>query len=313
MTILGIESVDYGVDDIGHAEFYRDFGLSEVSASSDCVEFQLEEGSRVRILSEDHPDLPPRFQEGNGVRCVYFGVDSDTSLDAIETELGRDREVVRTNGTVRSVDDAGIPIGFRVWTPTAVSCEPAAVNAPGVANRVNQHRKWFERATPKQLLHSVFRTPDPQKNADFYIERLGFRLSDISRGFGIFVRADGSNTHHNLFFMAGPEVGFDHVCFAVEDVDELMVGANYMQKRGYQSNLGVGRHRIASAIFYYIVNPCGGEAEYGADSDVLDDDWRPREFEPAFGGFGWVGKWPEFLPHEASWDVKIIDSGEETP
>ena len=136
MAILGIESVDYGVDDIAHAQFYRDFGLEEVSASSDCVEFQLAEGSRVRILTEDHPELPARFQEGNGVRCVYFGVDSEASLETIASELGRDREVVRTDGTVRSVDEAGIPIGFRVWQPTAVSSEPSAINAPGVANRV---------------------------------------------------------------------------------------------------------------------------------------------------------------------------------
>lgn len=311
MTILGIESVDYGVDDIAHAQFYRDFGLPEVSATNDGVEFRLAEGSRVRVLPEAHPELPPRYQDGNGVRCVYWGVDSESSLGAIASDLGRDRDVVRTSDAMRSVDEAGIPLGFRVWRPNEVHSAPSATNAPGVANRINQHRKWFERAIPRVLLHAVFRTPDPQKNANFYIERLGFRLSDISRGLGVFIRADGNNSHHNLFFMNGPAPAFDHVCFAVEDIDELMVGANFMQRRGYQSNLGVGRHRIASSLFYYVVNPCGGEAEYGADSDVLDDAWIPREFEPAFGGFGWVGQWPEFLPHEVSWDVKI--AGKDTP
>jgi hypothetical protein len=116
---------------------------------------------------------------------------------------------------------------------------------------------------------------------------------------------------HGVFLMRSSALAFDHACFGVEDIDERMAGANPMQALGYESRLGIGRHRIASSLFYYIVNPCGGEAEYGADMDHLDDRWIPREWEPIFGSASWVGRRPSALPHEASWDVRLLRPGEE--
>ena len=38
---------------------------------------------------------------------------------------------------------------------------------------------------------------------------------------------------------------------------------------------GLSRHRISSAIYYYLDNPSGGEAEYPLSTrDYLDDNWR---------------------------------------
>jgi hypothetical protein len=118
-------------------------------------------------------------------------------------------------------------------------------------------------------------------------DRLGFRLSDDQAGVGKYLRADGTNNHHSFLLLnaSAPFPGmdgklrFNHTNFVVEDIDELMVGVNYLVRRGWKpSPIGLGRHRIDSALFYYLPCPAGGEAEYGADADLIDDSWIPRHW-----------------------------------
>lgn len=97
---------------------------------------------------------------------------------------------------------------------------------------------------------------------------------------------------------------FHHINFGVEDIDELMVGANYLMRRDWKPGfLGNGRHRIASALFSYWLSPAGGEAEYGADSDYIDDNWVAREWEFRFGTASWMQTLPSFMQEEPEWDV----------
>ena len=47
--------------------------------------------------------------------------------------------------------------------------------------------------------------PDLNRARDFYIERLGFRLTDAYRDRSCFLRAQGSHDHHNLFLIKKEE------------------------------------------------------------------------------------------------------------
>ena len=73
---------------------------------------------------------------------------------------------------------------------------------------------------------------------------------------------------------------FNHVAFGVENIDELMTGLNEMQRRGWTSREGLGRHRATSIIFCYMDCPAGGTCEYMCDSDYLTDAWQPNLWEP---------------------------------
>lgn len=313
MSIVGIESVVYGVDDLDACtRFFEDFGLTLRQRDALGVELVVPDGARVILRPRQDARLPNAWFEGSGMRDVCFAVDTCASLEALVVDLARDRKVERAaDGSAHFVADGGMPLSLRVFQRQPVVCAPDPVNAPGKVKRLNQHRRWRTRARPKTINHVVFKVDDPDKSAAFFRERLGFRLSDISRGVGVFLRADGCHEHHTLFLqrampMAGWEAGPDHVCFAVEDIDELMTGANTMQRRGWHSEMGVGRHRIASALFYYIDAPCGGRVEYGADTDYLDDSWVPRVWDAGFGMASWVSKLPGFLHAEPPWDVMFV-------
>jgi len=309
MALLGIETLLYGVDDLDvAARFYDDFGLEAVERDARGVRYRLPEGSSFVLRKSDDPDLPPAFLKGQGPREIVWGVDTQASLDAIAAELARDREV-RTDpdGTLHTRDEAGINIGFRLFDrmDLGVSGAPSENNLSGVI-RWNQHRKWYERATPKLINHVVFGVPDVDRAVAFYVERLGFRLTDIMRGFGMFMRCDGRHDHHNLFFFrGGGRLFFSHVSFGVETIDELMVGAMQMQRQGWTSDVGLGRHRISSLVFYYMDSPAGGQTEYSADSDYLDDDWKPRMWDQAFGQHHWLAVLPA--------DARIANRGVAEP
>jgi hypothetical protein len=44
------------------------------------------------------------------------------------------------------------------------------------------------------------------------------------------MRSDGRSDHHNIFWMKSEEPRFVHISFGVENLDELLAGANHMQR-----------------------------------------------------------------------------------
>lgn len=131
-------------------------------------------------------------------------------------------------------------------------------------------------------------------------------------GLGAFIRADGNHEHHTVAFTQGKEARFHHVCFTVDDIDELMAGANHMTRQGWNQKgihveAGLGRHRTSSALFYYLRSPGGGEAEYGADTDYCDDNWIPRVWRGRFSYSAWTHDMPGPLQSEEAWHPKHWD------
>jgi catechol 2,3-dioxygenase-like lactoylglutathione lyase family enzyme len=263
------------------------------------------------------PAIPKSSLSGIGVHEIIWGVATQDGFDRLVASLSADRPVrIDSDGTAHCLTDDGLAIGFRRFIKNPVMSSVDPVNSPGNPNRINQQRKWRLRARPKTIQHVVFQVPNFDASWAFYRDRLGFRLSDIQRTFGIFGRADGARDHHNIYFLNAnlPFPGFDgkhrfdHVNFGVDDMDECMIGANYMERQGWpKSAWGLGRHRIASSIFMYLPAPTGGQAEYGADSDYLDDSWVPRIWNPMFGFFSFITNLPPFMADEAPWEVNFVD------
>ena len=319
MAIIGIETLIYCVDDVDVCtRYFDDFGLPLVEQNNRESLFVLPDSSSVIIRSMQHAPVSGSKVVGTGVHEVIWGVDTKASLDRLIAKVGGDRQVRRDeDGTAHFITDDGIAMGLRLWHhKRSVKTSVDPVNSPGNINRLNVHRKWIARARPKYIQHAVFMSRDLDASFAFMRDRLNFRLSDHQRSLGVFARADGTNDHHNIYFLnamaplpgADGNVRFHHVNYGVTDLDEIMTGKNYMERRGWnRSYWGIGRHRIASSLFLYLPAPTGGEAEYGADSDALDDNWVPRSWDPMFGLAHWMHEMPEFWSQGADWDVKFVD------
>lgn len=318
MGIIGIDTLVYKVFDLDAARrFFVDFGLPLADSEPERARFRLPDGSQVFLCNEGDPMLPANGRvNGYGVQKVIWGVDSQAELDRLVSRVEARLPVAVDDGCATFVTTSGIPMALRLFDKRPVVSAPDPLNAPGHVRRLNQHRRWRLRAIPKMVAHVVFAVPDYDRAAEEMMELLEFRLSDTQRGFGKYLRASGAINHHNLLLLNAnapiPDMDgvlrFHHANFAVEDIDEIMVGANYMQRNGWApSVLGLGRHRIDSALFYYLPCPAGGEAEYGADGDYVDDGWVAREWpEPLFGYAQFVHNLPDFLHDSPEWRFEYI-------
>ena len=145
----------------------------------------------------------------------------------------------------------------------------------------NQRVDFSAPHRPRSIGHIVLWVPDLDRARDFYTERLGFRLTDSYRDRSCFLRAEGSNDHHNLFLIKKEDIpgGLHHIEFHVGDFNEVMMGGRRLTEKGWKTYVGPGRHTLGSNYFWYFKTPCGGAMELACDMDYADDDWEAKEWE----------------------------------
>ena len=323
MGIIGVEGVVFGVEDLAlHTRFWTDFGLPLEHADETQTVFRVASGSRVVLYRHGDARLPsPDPFPGDGLKETVWGVDEQGDLDRIAASLATEVAVTRADdGTVRCICPDGQPIALRLWRKRHFVSETSPVNTPTHYPRFNQHRIWRHKAIPKTINHVVFFSPDYVGSFEFYERHLQFRYTDHSKGTGIFARAPGTYEHHSIFWVncdlpiAPDHFKFMHIAFGMDDIDEVMLGANILADKGWvntsmNSSGGISRHRATSAIYYYADIPGkSGEAEYHADTDYLDDNWVPRAWDFRFGSLLWSNNAPKIfrgdnIPWEMTFDL----------
>lgn len=292
MAIQRIESLTFGVNDVAEAtRYFEDWGLEPVERGSAGAAFRTCENQIIHIRHADDPALPAAPDEAPTLREAVWGVDTASGLDAIGAEISRDRDVAAgDDGTLHTVDESGFAIGFRVADRTPFGEPPPAFNLGDATPRLNMPVETDRRARPIRIGHIVYTvTRDTREHASaFYLDRLGFRLTDRSNNLGDFMRCEGARDHHSLgMFHMTNAVRFHHIAFEVRDFDEIMFGGTYMKARGWQAATNPGRRIVGSNLFWNFRNPCGGQTEYFADMDRMDDDWVPRIVDVHPGGAMW--------------------------
>jgi len=288
MSILGVDQITYGVEDRDTCrQFWLDFGLTLLDDTAERTLFETAEGTNIELRDAADAGLPDAMVEGATGRETIWGVEGQATLDAIADELSSDRDVsLDDDGTLRSTDADGYGIGFRLSARRPLPENKTLYNSIGSNDRIDARATVYDRATPQRIAHAVFLVKDIEAMVSFYRDRLGFITTDRYPAHGHFLRCGGASEHHNLFLLDGKgAMGLHHVAFEVRDIHEVFGGGCHMDSLGWETHLGPGRHPISSAYFWYFRNPCGGAAEYDADTDVVTDDWQPRVFEPTPDSF----------------------------
>jgi catechol 2,3-dioxygenase-like lactoylglutathione lyase family enzyme len=155
----------------------------------------------------------------------------------------------------------------------------------------------------KRIGHGVLMTTDLKSTVGWYRENLGFIASDEifagdpSNIIGSFNRADRGEEfvdHHILFCVQGAINGLQHVSFEVQDVDDVMIGHEYLKEHGYEHAWGVGRHILGSQIFDYWMDPWRRIHEHWTDGDLFNVTTEAT-LEPVEAG-GLASQWGEHAP-----------------
>ncbi len=152
--------------------------------------------------------------------------------------------------------------------------------------------------TDARLQHFAVRTPDPDALLSFYVDSLGFTVSDFVRDEeGIlraaFIRSD--DEHHVLAIFRAAEARFDHFSCEVSDWTSLRDWADRMAAASVSLSWGVGRHGPGNDTFFMVEDPDGNLAEISAELEVCAPD-RP------------AGLWPHCPETLNRWGVAIMRS-----
>jgi hypothetical protein len=286
MAVLRVESLVYGADNVSEGvRYFEEWGLEKVESGAKGAVFRTAENQTIHLRNASDPTLPSAPDGSNTMREATWGVDSAASLEKLGAALAKDRDVKRDpDGTIHARDDSGFALAFKVAKRTPAHQEAPKFNVNDVEPRVNHivDRATDRRARPIRIGHIVYTIPSDGKEAatDFYLKRLGFNLSDRSKDLGDFMRVPGLADHHSLFLLhRANKAAFHHVAFELHDFDEIMVGGKHMKNQGWRPTTKPGRHMVGSNLFWYFLNPCGGQTEYFADIDRMDDSWEPKVWE----------------------------------
>ena len=281
MRIIGPDELIFGVDSLEACKTYlHDYGLRDEDGSG---KFAALDGTAITVKAKDDPSLPPPLPTATMLRQTVWGVEDEAALNEIEAELAKDRDVTRDgNGRLICKDDMDFEIAFQVTARRKLDLPAELVNSPGapVARPANVVAVNEEAdALPRTLSHVVYFVPDMDKMTNFYIDRLGFVITDKFTNTGPFLRPQCNDDHHVLFMIQTPDYmqGLEHVAFHMQGPTELMLAGSRMVKKGYESFWGPGRHKFGSNWFWYFNSPLGTHIEYDADMDKHDGDWTYRE------------------------------------
>lgn len=294
MNIVGLDMLTFGVDDLAAAcQFLKDYGLEEVERTdhgdiNQGGTYVAQDGTGVIVRKADDPSLPPAVAPSPTCRDTLYGVADEATLQAIANELAKDREVHRLpGGIIRSVDEDGYSISFRVtrrYTPTVpVIGINVPYQPPGRPANVCAAQD-AARPKPLHLSHLVYFSKDAAKARRFYSERLGFRMVDMygnageSNDLGYFMRPAGTQQHHTMFLINTGFTGIQHFTFDFAGANEVFKAGWEFARKGYKTYWGPGRHVLGSNYFWYFYSPFGCPMEMDADMDTHNDEWVPRRW-----------------------------------
>ncbi|MFT4084099.1 MAG: VOC family protein [Nocardioides sp.] len=293
MAILRIERAVYGVDDLETCvRFFTDFGLTPTLVTSDRAELRTRVGQVVELRRIDDPTLPPAVENGPGIREIVWGVDDREHLDALVADLRRDREVVLDEaGVAHTHDETGFGLGLALAEVTEVEVVPQPRNVMGNVERWNRWLPSPDQVHPLRICHVAWNIPKQGRReaVDFYVDRLGFRITDDVLPMGTFMQAEGDLDQHTILLCHRPDrAGTNHTSYEVSTMDEVILGGNQMIEKGWREARRLGRHTVGSNFFRFVHNPAGGRVEYAADMDRADESYPTTVHETTPPHHLWV-------------------------
>ncbi|MFC4146108.1 VOC family protein [Micromonospora mangrovi] len=277
-----MSSVTVGVPNLAETSaYYAEFGLTPVGAGWFATS---EGGPQLRLVSS-----PLRRLVG-----FVIGVDDEDDLARAESRFRRiEVPAHRAGDRLITVDPAsGTEVTLRIEPRRPLAYVPPPLyNGPGRPDRIGTRAPGIMRpgpVRPRALGHVVLGTVDWPMSLRYFTEGIGFKVSDLVKEAGAFLRV--TKEHHNLLLLKTPVNFLHHTSWQVADVDEVGRGAMQMLQDNPERHVwGLGRHHVGSNFFWYLKDPAGNFSEYYADTDCIVDDqlWKPETFEGVLGLYSW--------------------------
>ena len=123
---------------------------------------------------------------------------------------------------------------------------------------------------PLKFGHIAYRVNDPKKITDFYIDVLGFRMSDWIGDHFSFLRCGPD--HHTVNFARYKEERLHHIAFEMKDSPTINRACDYLAKNKIQLVWGPIRHIVGHNLAAYHRNHDDIRVEMFCELDLMIDE-----------------------------------------
>src|SRR6478736_3228374 len=251
--VIGVRSVELGVRNLAQSiQFYCGvWGLTEVSADAGVV--------HLRGTGVEHHVLTLREQPETRLIAVHMSARDRAAVDGLAQRAKGFGANIEGLGELAA--HAGGGYGFRFKTPDGLPMS--------ISSDVHLHPDaTVDRSRPTKISHVVLNSSTTDDQVNYFIDVLGFRLSDSSHMME-FLRC--SSDHHSMAIFRNKGPSLNHVAYEMPNIDGLMRGAGRMKESGFNIEWGVGRHGPGDNVFSYFVEPNGFVVEYTAEVEQVDE------------------------------------------
>lgn len=284
--VTEIRYVGYGVPDLAaERAFYRDdWKLVEVADTDGMVHFAAA-GHDERYVVRLRENAVERID------VIALAADSDGDVDALHDKVVA--AGCRIIFAPRALTSLGGGYGFRFFSPDGLPFEISA----GVERREPRTLARWE-GIPQKISHIVLHSPDHKAMVRFFVDVLGFKVSDWLGDFMCFLRCN--TVHHRLAILPGPPC-LNHVAYDMLTVDDMMAGIRRLKAAGTDLRWGPGRHTAGNNTFSYFTTPGGFAVEY--TSEVENVDFETHQDKVHAPGPSTMDQWgigvggPQTMPH----------------
>ena len=284
-------------------EFLIDFGMVRAARTSTAL--------YMRGTDPNHHLHVTELGDPRYVGLAFYAASQDDLARVAKLEGASGIEHMDEPGggqRVRLKDPDGWQIEV-VWGQDKVAPLPLEDNPLNLAlDRTHRagHLNRLRRGPPQvmRMGHGVIVSTQIRKALAWYRDTLGLLKSDeVYNGdrenlVGSFNRCDRGDEfvdHHVFFCIAGDRIGLNHFSYEVRDIDDVMMGHDVLQAKGYKHMWGIGRHYLGSQIFDYWCDPWNRVHEHWTDSDRINVHHEPTLVQ---AGVGTRGPWGDPAPKE---------------
>lgn len=278
--VIACGYIGLAAPDLGEwREFADAVGMMVAEESTDDMLYVRTDDRAYRLCIERGPIGP-----SNGVNYVGWEVASSRALDAIIDRLTkngieiREDEAVATERRVDRLAHCVDPGGHRVeFFVSAMTPRMPFASPTGTRFVTRSHMGDLG------LGHVVVTYSDVKAASHFYMDLLGFRLSDCCLLPDRWIFAHCNPRHHSLAYAqyAGDSV-YHHFMVEVADLDMVGTAHDRLTKNGARFTTTLGKHNNDHVVSFYVKTPSGLEVEIGCGGLLVDDaTWTVTTFEGA--------------------------------
>ncbi len=284
--VTEIRYVGYATPDIAaeHAFYQDQWKLVDVGQADGMSYLAADGGHEAYVV---------RLREAEEARIdvIALAADDRAGVDALHAKVVD--AGCRIIFPPRELTTLGGGYGFRFFSPDGL---PFEVSSDVARREARVMTRW--EGVPQSISHIVLHSPDHRAMVQFFVDVLGFKVSDWLGDFMCFLRCNSA--HHRLAILPGPPC-LNHVAYDMLSVDDMMAGIRRLKKAGTDLRWGPGRHTAGNNTFSYFTTPGGFAVEYTSELEHVDFDLH--EAQVHVPGPNTMDQWgigvggPQTMPH----------------